>query len=481
MTTNLSKITLLCCLLAASAVDAAGDETLIVGRGETLVLEAPEAGVGLEAALGGGPLKPVADCTARECSLKAPASGDHWLAVAGRDRAGNLSEVRWVRLRVDSQPPRVELDPSPTPVDRERRWMPPRATVTASATDDLAGVSRLFLAAGDEVEEIAEASNRVELPAAGEVTVRAWAIDDAGNRSAETTLDLAIDSTPPAVEIRPACQPSPHSAATVVVASDCRIAVEVLDGDSGVSEWTPAIDGEGAEAAGLAGPWSAGPHTIEVTAVDAVGNRVRAGPFAFTADAAGPEISWRISSEGAEGAAGETFYRPPVTVVAAAGDSPAGLDRLSAATVGAGYEPIAGPLEVDGDRLLLRAVDGVGNVSEIAARWRLDVVPPEIHLETDGGDAVPPGTTLELVRGAGVRFRTVDDGAGVDRATYSLSVESTDLHRRWWWWPPQRAPLPERLAFPWPGELELSVEAADRLGNQRTARWRVVVRPQKGD
>lgn len=480
-----SRIISLCCLPAlcipsASNVFADAEASLIVGPGETLVLEAPEAGVELEAALGGGPLKPLAECSpAGGCTLEAPASGDHWLAVAGRDRAGNLSPLRWVRLRVDSEPPRVELEPSPAPVNRDRRWMPPRSTVTASAADDLAGVTRLFLAAGEEIEEVAEPSGVIELPLSSEVTVRAWALDDAGNRSAETTLDLAIDSTPPVVEIRPACQPSPHNTATVVVAPDCRIAVEVRDGDSGVAEWTPAIDGEGATVEGLTGPWTAGLHAIEVTALDAVGNRARVGPFAFVADAAGPEIAWRVSSEGAQGAGGETFYRPPVTVTVAAEDSPAGLDRLSAST-GASHEPIAGSLEVDGDRLLLRAVDGVGNVSEVEAKWRLDIAPPEIYLETDGGDAVSPGSTLELERGASVRFRTVDEGAGVESATYSLRVESADILRHWWWWPPLDEPLPERLVFPWAGELELSVEAVDRLGNRRKVRWHVVVRPKKG-
>ncbi len=473
---TLRKIILLCCLLVPSAVDTSGDageETLIVGPGEPLALEAPEAGVRVEAALDGGPLKPIGP------TLKAPPAGDHWLALAGRDRAGNLSEVRWVRLRVDDEPPRVELEPRPAPVEGDRRWMPPRATVAAAASDDLAGVARLSVALGDEVTEVTEPTAVVELPAAGEVTVRAWAIDDAGNRSAETVLELAIDATPPSADIYAACQPSPHSAAAVV-APDCRILVVVGDGESGVGEQTLRVDDKDAGFETLDGPWLAGPHAVEVAAVDAVGNPARVGPFAFTADDAGPEIAWRVSSVGVEGAGGETFYRPPVTLTVEATDLPAGLDRLAASTDGASYAPVAGPLEVDGDRLLLRAVDGVGNASDTEASWRLDRLPPDIHLETAGGEAVPAGTTVELERGATVRFRTVDAGAGVEAATYSLTVESADILRRWWWMPPREEPLPDELAFPWPGQLGLTVEAVDRLGNRRTARWRVVVRSKGG-
>ncbi len=278
---------MLCCLQLLSTISIAlaggeetpGEETLIVGPTETLSFRTPEAGAGLEAALDGGLLKPIGQ------TLTAPAAGDHWLAVAGRDGAGNLSPIRWIRLRVDSEPPRVDLWTEPMPVDRNRRWMPPRAAVTASAEDDLAGIAGLFLAVGDEVREVRQRSVMVELPPEGEAAVRAWVVDRAGNRSAESTLDLTIDATPPSGEIRVGCSPAPGTAvvatavvATAVVAPDCRIDVEVVDRESGGVTWTPRIDGEDAPAGELGGPWVAGAHVVEVQARDAVGNEARVGP-----------------------------------------------------------------------------------------------------------------------------------------------------------------------------------------------------------
>ncbi len=483
---TLDKIIFLCCLPALYIADVGAEDPLIVGPGETLNLQAPEAGAGLEAALDGGPLRPIGDCSpAGECraTLTAPTTGDHWLALASRDRAGNLSPIRWIRLRVDGEPPRVELGLEPMPVERDRRWLPPRAAVTASVVDDLAGVDQLFLAVGDEVRKVSGRRASTELPAAGEVDVRAWAVDRAGNRSTETKLALAIDSTPPSGDIRVACTPAAGDD-EVVVAPNCRITVEVIDGESGIAGWAPRIDGEDAAAESLDGPWSAGPHAIEVTALDAVGNEAVIGPFAFTADGAGPEISWRVSSTGVSRASGETFYLPPVEVTVDAVDSPAGLARLSASADGESYLPIDGPLEVDGDQLMLRAVDGVGNASEAEASWRLDLTPPEIRLETSDGRTILPETTLELIRGDAIRVQATDRGAGVEAATYSISVESADILRRWWWSPPQNEPLPDELIFPWPGKIDLEVEAIDRLGNRQTARWHVVVRPDrpvKGD
>ncbi len=476
---KLRRIISLCCLQALFITDgvvADGPETLIVGPLETLDLRTPEA-AHLEAALGGGPLKPLGTCTpATECraALTAPAGGDHWLALASRDRAGNRSPIRWIRLRVDGEPPSVELEPASKPVVRDRPWMAPRARITATAEDDLADVARLFLAIGEDVQEVSEREVSVQLPASGDASVRAWAIDHVGNRSAETRLDLAIDSTPPSGEIRPACASTSFvvSQGVVVVAPDCPIAASVLDGESGVAEWKPRIDGEAVGVEALKGPWAEGSHTIEVTALDAVGN-TSGMALTLTADATGPEISWAISSDGVEGASGESFYRPPVTVTAAAVDSPAGLARLSASVEGA-FQAVSGPIEVHGDRLRLRAVDQVGNVSETEAVWRLDQEPPEIQLETQDGSVAPPGT-LQIQRGDVVRLRASDPGAGLDAATYSLFVKSADILRRWWWSPPHRQPLPEELAFPWPGDISLEIEAIDRLGNRATARWDIRV------
>ncbi len=101
-------------------------------------------------------------------------------------------------------------------------------------------------------------------------------------------------------------------------------------------------------------------------------------------------------------------------------------------------------------------------------------------MQTPGGQSVADGGTVELERGEAVRLEASDRGAGVERSTYSLTVESADIGRRWWWLPPADEPLPEQLVFPWPGELTLEAESLDRLGNRRAVRWRVVVRRSKG-
>ena len=264
-----------------------------------------------------------------------------------------------------------------------------------------------------------------------------------------------------------------------MLAPSCRIEIDLADAGSGLASWAPRIDGEEAPIEALAGPWEAGAHAVEAVAIDKVGNEGSVGPLRFTVDAAGPEISWRVASAGAEGDGGETFYRPPVEVAAQAMDTPAGLARLESSTDGGAYRAVAGAVTADGDHLFLRATDQVGNVSEARASWSIDVEPPEIRLETGTGDAVAPGS-LQVERGATIRVRAIDRDAGIESATYSLSVESADIGRRWWWFPPQEEPLPEEIVFSFAGRLTLEVEAVDRLGNRSTARWDVVVRRPGG-
>jgi len=133
-----------------------------LGPGDRIALQPAEPGAGVEAALDGGPLRPV------DGMLEGPAEGDHWLAVASRDRAGNLSPVRWIRLRVDDQPPVVELLTEPLPVVvAGKSWVPPGSRAVARAVDAQAGLASLGLQVGDQRQETSQGELVGELPQAG--------------------------------------------------------------------------------------------------------------------------------------------------------------------------------------------------------------------------------------------------------------------------------------------------------------------------
>ena len=59
-----------------------------------------------------------------------------------RDGAGNLSQARWIHLRVDGVPPTVEIRFEPTPIEGQdrRSWLPVGSRALVLAEDGVAGV-----------------------------------------------------------------------------------------------------------------------------------------------------------------------------------------------------------------------------------------------------------------------------------------------------------------------------------------------------
>lgn len=440
-----------------------------MAAGEEVRLARPEPGARVEAAFDGGILLPVPG------SIASPEAGDHWLAVASRDRAGNLSAVRWVRVRVDAEPPRLELETRPAPVADEagRHWLPPGAAVVARAADDLAGVERVRLDLGGRSEEATGAELTVELPASGTLTVRGSATDRVANRSPESVLELSIDDRPPEIEIRVAGPGYPKRPATSKGRCSRPPAGSKPSHGTRRAVSPAGLPGSPATTSrrtpgGV--PWSLGAHIVEAVADDRVSNRGRDGPYRFTTDGAGPEIRWRVITAGATDDPGETYYLPPVEVMAEASDQPAGLHRLWSSTDGATFEVLEGPVTIASERLWLKASDRAGNLSEVEARWQLDVEPPEFLLAAPGGSPTAAGGRPSVARGAAIAVTARDLGVGVASVTYELN--------RGWPVPQPSKPLGERIVCRRLGSYTLTIEAIDRLGNTFRGEWEVFVRRQ---
>lgn len=247
---------------------------MVVARpGETLILEPPETGAGVEAALGGGLLRPLPGGT-----LTVPAElGDHWLATASRDAAGNLSEVRWLLLRValppDDRPPRARasLEGLKVRVNGDL-VVSPRARLDLEMEDGESGPGGWrVLMDGAEVEEGAW---RGGWPP-GPHTVEARAVDRAGNETSVPPLRFVVDDAPPRLtwevvggrEVDCAAGAAGGGEVTVTArAEDALTAVEWLAWSVGDRVWR-AVPQEGVRATG--GP-------LLLLAQDKVGNETRA-------------------------------------------------------------------------------------------------------------------------------------------------------------------------------------------------------------
>lgn len=410
----------------------------------------------LEATWDGGLLRPVS------APLVAPASGAHWLALAVRDRAGNLSVPRWIRVEVDGRPPAVGITVAPAPVaaeDGEAAWVKIGARAEVRAEDRPAGVATLRLAAPTGTVETTGEPAGAELGTAGAAMLTAEAVDRVGNRGA-ASLALRVDGAPPTVSWRFTGPQYQSPAGDWIVGPTTGLAAEVADGESGVGGWTPTTDGEPSTVEALVRPWPAGLHRAAGEAWDRVGNRANAPEIAFRVDGTPPAITAEVTSEQLVGLGGSPLYRRPVQVRVAATDDAAGVASLEQTEGAAGqWVPAGGELSVAGPELRLRAVDHVGNAAERVFSYPGDDTPPRITLRTARGE-VGAGQPARVTYGEEIHFEVLEEGSGLASTTYSLGGSHP-------------LPLPRALAIDtsFRGRKQLVVEAVDRLGNRGQALW----------
>lgn len=412
----------------------------------------------VETALDGGVLQPAS------LPWRAPESGDHWLALAARDAAGNVSPIRWIWLRVDGAPPAVTLATEPGPAVDEAggSWLPPNAVARAVADDgDGSGVAETGLAVNGSQRNGGDETLTAPLPAEGSVRIESWAVDVVGNRGPGQSMDVRIDGKGPRAQME--IEGAVIEVGDVLAAAPgVRVVVTVGDEESGLASWQPLIDGAVGEPSALAGPWPAGPRQVVVTSVDRVGNRAETPPFRFTVDAEPPEILWQVLTAGVEGEDGETWRQPPVRLSAQASDTLAGVDALFWSEDGGEWLPVEGDLETSRSALRLKAVDRVGNARELNPRWRYDFAAPALGLTLDGEPLPPNADFREVAVAQLIEVELADAGCGLGESRYSMDGVT---------W----KPAPDSFIFYKKGEYELRIEAVDRLGNRASQVWRLKV------
>lgn len=106
-------------------------------------------------------------------------------------------------------------------------------------------------------------------------------------------IDRPDDVEPPAVEIV-FVGPQAKVNDQIIVGPGFEIEVTATDAATGVERWWPILDGEEAVEADLSSDsWSTGEHTLEVVAVDGVGNEQRS-EVSFYYDPDPPQLSWGL-------------------------------------------------------------------------------------------------------------------------------------------------------------------------------------------
>ncbi len=260
---------------------------------------------------------------------------------------------------------------------------------------------------------------------------------------------LTLDSEPPQAELKLNGQWIETAAGSTLAAADAKVMLSFQD-PAGLRDWV-LTDSHRVSSTG--NQWAEGAHRLLVRAADGLGNQGTAGRLEFEVDASGPDMSWQILSDSqAQGRAGP-IYAPPVSVRLSASD-PAGLSLLEVDS-GDGWQGVSDQavISLAASGLRLRGVDGLGNTATAEASWQYDLEAPQIVITVEGQD-VAQDNEIVLPVGGVIEINVMDDGVGVDSATYQYN-------RR----PPKA--LPETIRFVDRGWYQMEIRAQDKLGNLR--------------
>nr|WP_228530664.1 MULTISPECIES: CARDB domain-containing protein [Myxococcaceae] len=257
------------------------------------------------------------------------AEGTHVLAVEAVDVEGNASELQ-LRFTLDRQAPALLL----AGVAQGAVVHGP-VTLTFSASDALSVTLKSTL------DGTGDFSSGTSVSAEGDHLWTVTATDAAGN-SATASRAFALDTTPPTLQV-----------AGVSAGASYRLPVQPTVQVTDAHPGTTTVRVDGSPLAPGAQVSAEGPHTLEVEALDAAGNRT-AQQLAFTLDFTLPELNVTGVSEGqvAEG----------FTITFAATD--AALLGVSATLDGSPFnsgDTVSAP---GAHELRVRAEDRAGNVRE---------------------------------------------------------------------------------------------------------------------
>ncbi|HEX5851598.1 MAG TPA: Ig-like domain-containing protein [Solirubrobacteraceae bacterium] len=238
--------------------------------------------------------------------------GTYTAQATQHDEAGNTATSTPVTFTIDTNPPAVSIDPAASPT----KDATPTLTGAAGAE---AGDSTVTVTIYEgpttegETASTGEASTvgtawkytPTQLPD-GTYTAQATQHDEAGNTATSTAVTFTIDTTPPAVTIKPASSLTNDATPTLTgdagtETSDSAVAVTIYKGSSagGAIASTGAATTKGSTWSYTSTHLANGTYTARATQQDEAGNIRTSLAVTFTVDATAPAPTITTPAEGA--------------------------------------------------------------------------------------------------------------------------------------------------------------------------------------
>ncbi len=319
--------------------------------------------------------------------------GNHSIRIESTDRAGNVATPVVANFMVDRTPPVVTLNQVPPKVTSDLT-----ADFQFSAVDLMTDIDKLECRLDTQASFSACSSPFSVSAAEGVRTFYVRAFDRAGNVSSPVSYDWTILSLAPSVQITKF--PPAHANSTS--------AIFEFDGSAGLTPLTQfecSVDGGVYTACtspkGLSA-LTAGSHAFAVRGVDSSGTRSSPAMYYWNVDLTAPTVT--ITSRPSA-----ITNQLNATIAFQSSDSGSGVDRNECQVDNGAYASCSSPVTLNAlsegsHRVLVRAVDNAGNVSQPAtANWIIDTTKPIVEILSG-----PAGATTS--KNAQFDFRAYDPG-----------------------------------------------------------------------
>ncbi|WP_166243980.1 OmpL47-type beta-barrel domain-containing protein [Paenibacillus turpanensis] len=374
-------------------------------------------------------------------------SGQTSVSARTVDNSGNISPLATGTVSIDRTPPTAPV------ISRSAEsWAAKHVTFTISASDP--GASGLnyteFSLSGATTLGWTRYTGTTTISAEGQTTIRARAVDKAGNVSSESTAVISIDKTLPTV-------PSLTSSTTSWSKENVSVTVApgTDSGGSGVNRTEYRLIGASTlNWTTYSGPITVsaeGYTTVYARTIDNAGNISTASSIAVMIDKTQPAVPSVIPEVTTWTSA------PNVNVTLDTGpDSGSGMNRLEyslsgATTKGWTVYSVPFPVSAEGQTTVnARVIDNAGNVSAVSSGTvKIDrTAPAAPGMSPSGGEWTSSNITVTLSPGG-------DAASGASRVEYSMSGATTED------WKTYTGPI----SITAEGNTTLSARTVDHAGN----------------
>lgn len=386
-------------------------------------------------------------------------SGDGGHVVYARDTSTGAQQFLY--FVIDGAAPIVTADASP-----DVEWAQGPVDLLVDATDvGQSGVASIDYtcvpAACDGTGSITPAAGDPD--AAGTIrvsetaTVSVTAVDRAGNRSAEITRSIKIDTAKPTVTVSAAPAPSE---ADGYVSSDVTVTIDPQDVGSGIAKVDYSVNGTNETTTGsfpFTVPITAdGVTTVSATAFDLAGNISTTESVTVRIDTGVPTLEYEITSD----LPGDNQWQRATATVTITPDDDTGSGIASTTYRVDGGDPqtYTDPFTFADDGVYnveATTTDKAGNPSATATfDVKVDTTAPDLPAPTAPAGYVNSDTV-------NVKFEPTDGGSGVDRLEYTINNGQTQQYD---------GTFPFDLPITEAGTNTIVATAFDAAGNRSTER-----------